>query len=210
MNIAPARSVQVVSRRRRAIASVAIAALVIPHLVALMSPPAVARELISRADYETCQAQDESAFRAAIEVITVRALQKGTASIDYNALVADEWRKNGLDEVIDKRVDLAIAEVKAETSWGSLLQSLADAEQAQKLAVAVAERVYRSDALKAAIEGLATGVGNAVGSRIELASIDAAGPALMCLQAFLGPRYGSTVSRAVVADAGKEFGLDAS
>ncbi len=206
----PVRTLERPSRRSRATAILAVAAILVPQITPVLSQPAAARDLISRADYETCQAQDETAFRSAIETITVKALQQGTAAIDYNALVADEWRKNSLDEVIDKRVDLAIAEVKAETSWGSLLQSLADAEQAQKLAVAVAERVYRSDALKAGIEGLATGVGNAVGSRIELASIDAAGPALMCLQAFLGPRYGTTVSRAVVADAGKEFGLDPS
>lgn len=175
-----------------------------------MLSQAQAGDLISRADYDTCRAQDEAAFRTAIEAITVKALQKGTASIDYKALVADEWRKGGLDEIIDKRVDLAVAEVRAETSWANLLSSLADTDQAQKLAVAVAERVYRSDAIKSGIEGLANGVGNAVGKSIEYASIDAAGPALMCLQAFLGPRYGTAVSRAVVADAGKEFGLDPS
>ena len=200
------RPVRTASATRRAAAWALSAVVANP----LTSPGIAAKELISRADYETCQAQDEAAFRAAIEAITIKALQAGTAAIDYKALVADEWRKGSLDEVIDKRVDIAVAEVKSETSWGSLLQSLADAEQAQKLAVAVAERVYRSDAMKAGIEGLAGGVGKAVGAQIELASIDAAGPALMCLQAFLGPRYGTTVSRAVVADAGREFGLDPS
>lgn len=197
---------------RRAVAALTAAAMLAHSTLPVLAQTGVAqtRELISRGDYERCQAQDETQFRQAIETITVAALQKGTASIDFRALVADEWRKGGMDDIIDRRVDIAIAEVKAETSWGSLLQSLADSEQAQKLAVAVAERVYRSDAVKSGVEALATGVGNAVGTSIELASIDAAGPALMCLQAFLGPRYGSTVSRAVVADAGREFGLDTS
>lgn len=190
----------------------ATAALLVQPLAPVLtaSTPAMAGELISRADYDTCRAQDEPAFRVAIEAITVRALQKGASTIDYRALVADEWRKGGLDDIIDKRVDLAVAEVRAETSWANLLSSLADKEQAQKLAVAVAERVYRSDAIKSGIEGLVNGVGNAVGKSIEFASIDAAGPALMCLEAFLGPRYGTAVSRAVVAVAGTEFGLDPS
>ncbi len=172
--------------------------------------PAMAQDLITTADYETCRAQDDGSFRQAIEGITVKALQKGIAGLDYKALVADEWRKGGVDELIDRRVDLAVAEVRSETSWANLLQSLADAEQAQKLATAVAERVYRSDAVIAGVEGLAMGVGISVGKSIELASVDAAGPALMCLQAFLGPRYGASVSRAVIQDAGKEFGLDPS
>lgn len=189
------------------VTAVLVAAQVSPLLIAL---PAVAQPGFNRAELATCEAQDEAGFRAAIEQITVKALQTGVATIDYKALVADEWRKGGLDDVIDKRVDLAVAEVRAETSWGGLLSSLADTEQAQKLAVAVAERTYRADAVKSGIEALATGVGQGVGKSIELATIDAAAPALMCLQAFLGPRYGSTVSRTVVANAGKEFGLDPS
>jgi hypothetical protein len=60
----------------------------------------------------------------------------------------------------------------------------------------------------AAIESLAVGVGNRVGGAIETATRDAAEPALTCLQAFLGPRYGSTVSRVVAGDAGRELGLE--
>ena len=194
----------------RAVSWALAAAIVVNPIANPLARPAAAagKELISRSDYERCQAQDETQFRAAIETITVDALRKGTAAIDYKALVADEWRKGGLDDLIDQRVDIAVAEVKAETSWASLLQSLADSEQAQKLAVAVAERVYRSDAMKTGIDTLATGVGNELARPLELAVVDSAGPSLMCLQAFLGSRFGSTVSRAVVADAGNAFGLD--
>ena len=62
--------------------------------------------------------------------------------------------------------------------------------------------------VKAAIEELAVGVGKSVGRNIELATLDAAEPALQCLQAFLGPRFGSTVSRVVARDAGREFAID--
>jgi hypothetical protein len=163
---------------------------------------------MTRADYEACQTRDEAAFRTAIEAITLKALQSGLANVNYEAAVATEWRRGGLDELIDKRVDLAVAEIRDETSWGQLLRSLASKEKAQELATAVAERVYRSDAIKTAIEGLAIGVGKQVGQSIELATIDAAGPSLQCLQAFIGPRYGATVARVVTRDAGKEFSVD--
>src|SRR5690606_25546945 len=67
------------------------------------------------------------------------------------------------------------------------------------------ERVYRSDAMKTAIADRATAVGSEVGSRIGLATRDAAGPALQCLQADLGPRYGATIGSIVREDARRDF-----
>ena len=160
---------------------------------------------LSKADYEACQARDEASFKTAIQAISVRALQAGIANVDYRAAVGDQWRRIGMDEIVDDRVDLAIEEVRQETSWGNLLQSLANQQKAQELATAVAERVYRSDAIKAALEQLAVGVGNEIGKQMEFASQDAAEPALACLKAFVGARYGETASRAVVGDAGKEI-----
>ena len=99
---------------------------------------------ISRADYEACQARDEGGFKSAIEALTAKSLANGLAGVDYKAIVANEWRKGNLDEVIDKRVDQAMVEVKDETSWAGLLQSLASKDKATELATAVAERVYKS------------------------------------------------------------------
>jgi hypothetical protein len=185
----------------------AVASLTILALVAQPAAPAAARA-ISRAEYEACQARDEQGFRAAIEALTHKALQAGLARVDYPAVIAAEWRRAGLDEVIDKQVDIAIGEVRDESSWGTLLQSLASRDKAQELATTAAERVYRSDAMKTALENLAVGVGKEVGRTIELSTLDAAEPALQCLEAFLGPRYGSTVARVVAMDAGREFQVD--
>lgn len=166
-----------------------------------------ARAELSRSDYEACQARDAASFRKAIEGVIAKALREELRTLDYESIVAIEWRHLKLDKLIDARVDQAVTDVREETSWGSLLQSLASQEQAQKLATAVAERVYRSDEMRKAIEALATGVGQAIGGRIELASQDATGPALRCLKAFLGPRYGEMISNAVTADAGSNFDL---
>ncbi len=179
---------------------------VVLHSVGPAIAPALAQQnLQSRNEYEACQTQDEATFRRAIRAITLAALNNGTAGIDYDALVRDQWRKHKLEDVIDKRVDLATAEVRSETSWGQLLKSLAYRDKAKELAAAVAERVYRSDALKTALETMAVGVGQEIGKSIELTATDAARPAQRCLQAFLGPRYGRTVARAVIKDTGAAF-----
>jgi nitrogen regulatory protein PII-like uncharacterized protein len=163
---------------------------------------------MTRADYEACQAQDEQGFRRAIEALTLKGLEAGLAKFDYRALVADEWRRERFDDVIDKQVDEAIDQVREESTWFQLWSSLASRERAQELATAAAERVYRSDAIRTGIERIATGVGKEIGRRIELAVIDTAGPAMQCMHAFLGRRYGTTVAGIVSADTGREYSVD--
>ncbi len=162
---------------------------------------------VTRADIEACKSQDEASFRKAIADITTYSLEKSLQNVDYKALVDDEWRKGDVGAIIDARVDIAIKEVREETSWGNLLKTLAYREEAQKLATEVAERVYRSEVVTNAIAALASGVGEQVGKRIEYAAKDAAQPALNCLQAYLGPRYGTTVSSLVRDDARKDFAV---
>ena len=107
---------------------------------------------MSRADYEACQTRDEAAFRTAVQSVIAGALDRSISTVDYTALVTDLWRDGNLDKIVDTRVDLAVAEVRDETSWGSLIKSLGSKDKAQELATAVAERVYRSEAMKAALE----------------------------------------------------------
>ena len=177
-------------------------------LAAAQVAPAFATEALTKSEYEACQAREEPAFHAAIEAISIRALKTGIANVDFRAIVGDEWRRGGLDEIVDNHVDLAVEEVRQETSWANLLESLASQQKAQDLATAVAERVYRSDAMKTALETLAIGVGKEIGKQIQFATEDAAEPTLACLKAFVGARYGTTVARAVAGDANKGNAFD--
>ena len=169
--------------------------------------PVVAQNL-TKAEYEACQARDEAAFRAAIDGLTHRALQEGLKKVDYAGLVSDEWRKNNFDDVLDKSVDAIVAEVTTETSLWERGRSLFNQDKAKELATSVAERVYRSDEVKNALETITAGVARGVGGSILLATSDAAEPSLECLKAFLGPRYGTTVARVVADDAKREFLID--
>jgi hypothetical protein len=191
---------------RPAVSCLAAAALLMAQSPSVRSQPP--QNQMTRTDYEACQAQDEQAFRRAIEAITLGGLEAGLAKLDYKPLVADEWRRERFDDVIDKQVDGAVGQVRDESTWMQLWSTLASRDKAQELATTVAERVYRSDAIKQGIERIATGVGKEIGKRIELAVIDTAGPAMQCMQAFLGRRYGTTVAGVVSADTGLQYSVD--
>jgi len=191
------------SRFRAGVSGLAAALLLFSHV-----PRAGAAPVMTRAEYEACQARDEAGFRSAIEAVTRKGLESGLVGLDYKAVLGDEWRRGNVDDVIDRQVDLAVGQVREESSWTQLLQSLASKDRAQELATAVAERVYRSDAMKKTIEEMAAGVGREIGKRIEAAATDTAAPAVECMQAFLGRRYGAAVARAVSADAGRQINID--
>ncbi len=197
---------------RRGVTGVSLAAFLATQmpLALLSAAPAAAQGVLSRSEYEACQARDEAAFRSAIEVITVKGLTNGLATVDYRAVVGDEWRKTNMNDVIDRQVDQAIAEVSDENSLWSKASSIFSSDKSKELATTVSERVFKSEGMKKSLENLAGGVGTVLGKRIELASSDTAEPAVQCMQAFLGPRYGATIARVVAKDAGREFQIDPS
>lgn len=164
---------------------------------------------LTRADYEACKAHDEEGFRRAVDAITLAALEKGLAGFDYKASVGDEWRSADVDRVLAAEVDKAIETIRAQTGFGEQISSLFNKETAQRLATDAAERVFRSDPIKKAVETLAAGVGRDVGRRLELAIADASEPAARCVRAFLGPRYGAMIAGVVGGDAARDFALDA-
>ena len=202
-------------RGRRAVSSLTLACFVLGQisLAAVSATSASAQattasQIMTRVEYEACQATDEATFRAAIEKLTLKGLTVGLASVDYRALVGEHWRKTNMSDVIDKQVDASVAEVSEENGYWAKATSLFNSEKSKELANTVAERVFKSESLKRSLELMANGVGSSLGKRIELASADTAEPAMQCLQAFLGPRYGATIARVVSKDAGKEFQMD--
>jgi hypothetical protein len=191
------------ARFRSAVSCLTAAAFLFAH-----TPGVGAATTLTRADYEACQAQDEQGFRAAIEALTLKGLEGGLDKLDYGPLVAEAWRRERFDEIIDRQVDEGIAQVRDESTWYQLWSSLASRDRANDLATSAAERVYRSEPVKEGIDRIATGVGKDIGKRIELAVADTSGPAMQCMQAFLGQRYGATVAGVVSADTGREYTLD--
>lgn len=193
----------------RLVALVTMAALVVAGLQPL-GPARAAVTGAETAPMPACDVSDETVFHDEVARLTQTALERGLKDVDYNAAVADAWRKAGLNDLLDALIDKAVAEIRDETAWTDLLKTLASKEAAQKLATSIAERVYRSDTIQKAIEGLAGDVGSGLSGRIELATLDAAGPAVTCVKTFLGSRYGSTISLIVADDTGRQFETSAS
>lgn len=189
------------TRSRQALGLLLAASLVVGALPApVISPIATAR-----AAEATCQVDDEATFRAGIDQITTDMLKRSLETVDYQAVVTDEWRKLYMDEFLDRRVSAAVDEVQSESGYLDLLKTLTSKEATQKLTSTVAERVYRSEDMKAAIERLVTEVGKTLATRIELGALDAKLPAVACVREFLGPRYGASISLMVSEDTGKAF-----
>jgi hypothetical protein len=153
----------------------------------------------------SCQVDNETAFRAEIDKLTTETLRRSLAGVDYQAAVADEWRKLYMDEFLDRRVAAAVDEIKEESGFLDLLKTLTSKEATQRLTTTVAERVYRSEEMKAAIERLVVEVGKTLATRIELGALEAKLPAVACVRAYLGPRYGSSISLMVAEDTGSAF-----
>jgi hypothetical protein len=177
-----------------------------PSALAPSTPASSAPAIDSSSSYvDSCQVADEERFRSEIDRLTFTALETSLQGVDYGSIVRDVWRRQAIDPTLDAQVDKAIAQVIEETSWTTILQSLASREAAEKLAMAVAERTYQSDEVKKAVEQVAAAVGDQLAGRIELATLDAALPAVGCVRAYLGGRYGSAIALMVADDTGKQF-----
>ena len=191
------------NRIRPAVSCLTAAALLLAQV-----PAARAASAMTRAEYEACQARDENGFRAAIEALTRRGLETGLANVDYKVLVADEWRRGNIDDLIDREVDRAIGEVRDEFE---LVQAVVDAGLAGEGAGARHHRRRAGLPFRHHEEGdRGTGDGAGQGDRqAHRARHDRhGGPATQCMQAFLGRRYGTTVARIVADGAGKEYSVD--
>ena len=182
-----------------------LSATLAPLAVQAADSTAAPAKVVSGALPGNCQVGDEEAFRAAIDQLTFEAISKGLKNVDYNALVNVAWRETGTELTLNQRVSKSVEEVREEKGVLNLVQSLVSKEAIEALATTVAERTYRSEEMRKAIEAIAADVGRQLSGRIELATLDAAAPAIACVRSFLGPRYGSAVSLLVADDTGKAF-----
>lgn len=153
---------------------------------------------MNRKQYDACYTKDEKEFKIAIRSIIHKALMRGTSNIDYKTLVHEQWRAHKLDDVLDAQIDSTMLQIKSETSWKQLLQSLTNHQKATELAIDMAERVYLSRKIKKALIEIVVDVRREIGDSLEFTAYDAKQPSESCLHAFLGRRYGQTVTTAIV------------
>ncbi len=144
---------------------------------------------------EECQNLNDPDVRAQIRKLTESALARELGEVDYAALVDKHWRDVKMSERLDTEIDDAIRIVRADTNILDRAYSTVSREQAEKTAVAVAERAYGSEGFKAAMADLARGVGADFGVRIEGSAAKVAGPVIACVRTALQSRYGGAVAQ---------------
>ncbi len=144
-----------------------------------------------------CRVEDEAAFEARIREVSGAAFAEGIRKIDFDALIADQWRDNRMDALVAELVDRATEDAREQSDWSDLVSTLVSSESAKKLANDMALRVYRSDKFKAAVTELVEDASRELAGGLELTTIDAAEPTLECVRAFVGARYGRGMARIV-------------
>lgn len=145
-----------------------------------------------------CRELDDENVRAAIQSITRQRLRDELSGLNYAALVQQYWSQTNMDRRIDERIDIAIREVRADTDWFARAYSTISKQQAEKFAVAVAQKTYDSDAFRAAMAQLTTAIGENIGGRLEQAAAGASGPAVSCMRLALEARYGGAIGQTFV------------
>lgn len=160
----------------------------VPHTTAQVSAP------IS-IDIDQCQNLSDPEVRAQLQALTKNSLGEQLGAIDYRALVDMHWRDANMGERLDREIDEAIRIERANTTILDRAYSTVSKEQAEKTAIAVAERAYGSEGFKSAISDLAQGVGKDFGIRLEQAASRVSTPVIDCVRTALQRRYGDAVAQ---------------
>lgn len=143
--------------------------------------------------YQECQTVDADALGAEIEVLALAVLQAEGASIDVPAMVERQWLATGMDAVIAREVDAAVAALMLEAPYWKRFLSGWSAAQAEELTNAVATRAYGSAAMGEALDTLALGVAGELAQELQAAAAASASTSLLCLQEYVGEQYSETL-----------------
>ncbi|MBX2804504.1 MAG: hypothetical protein KTR19_00910 [Hyphomicrobiales bacterium] len=143
---------------------------------------------------EQCQDLGDPEVRGQLEALTKNSLQEQAGQLDYTRLVNEQWDTVGMDRRLDREIDEAIRIEREKTSIFGRAYSTVSQEEAERTAIAVAERAYDSEGFRNAIADLAQGVGNEFGQRIEAAATRVSAPVIDCVRTALQTRYGGAVA----------------
>ncbi len=158
-----------------------------PH-VALAQPAPVVT-------IDECRALNDADVRDRIRELASTSLKAELTAIDYPGLVDKYWAKDGTGARIDREVDVAIASVRADSSWIDRAYSTVSKSSATRFATAIADKAYNSEGFKGAIQELAEGVAKDAGAQIEKATAKVSNPIIACVQTALQSRYGGAIAQ---------------
>lgn len=153
-----------------------------------------------------CSKVDREQLRAEIERIAQQVLTDDSSRLDIAALVQRKWSERNLEGVIDAEVARATEKLGNEESYLNRLWSGWSAETAQEFATRIANDAFGAAPFKAAIDELAQAIAAELAHEIEADFARAASAALLCLKAYIGQRYSTTLYSAFESKVSVEVG----
>ena len=163
--------------------------------LALVALPAYAQDGPRASDYTfgECSRIDRETLRSEIERTAYTVLTEQSSGLNLTALVERRWVDLEVDAVIDAVVAQAVAQVAAEEGYFSRLWSGWSADKAEEFATRIADDAFTAPAFRNKIDELSTAIAVEIAQEIEADFARAASAAFLCMKAYVGAQYSTTL-----------------
>jgi hypothetical protein len=155
--------------------------------------------------YEECSRADESVLRGELQSLGHDILAREGDNIDVAAIVQRKWTELGVSAVLDAEVEAAIARVRSESSYWERFLSGWSPEQAEALAARVSAYTFESPTLQGKLSELSDAIAAELAREVETMSALSASSALLCMQAYVGEHYSSTLFALFQSEIGQQI-----
>ncbi len=171
-------------------------ALVIGALLVSLAPPPrlLAQEPPPTYTFQECQQVEEPRLRDELNAITQNVFATEQSNLDIQRLVDQAWLELGLDAVVDREVERAIARVHSEEDYWSRFLSGWSADKAEELTTKVANYAFGSESFRNAVADLSSTVADDLADELGAMTAKSASSALLCVQEFIGDTFSHTMA----------------
>lgn len=152
-----------------------------------------AQDTTSDYTFGDCSQVDQDQLRNEIQKVAHDVLTNQSAGIDIDKVVTRQWMGLRVDETIDAEVQHAIDQVYVDEGYWSRLWSGWSSEKAQEFATRIANSAFGSDTFHKKIDELSNAVAQEISQEIEANFARAASAAFLCMKAYVGDKYSSTL-----------------
>jgi hypothetical protein len=151
-------------------------------------------------DLGACANLNEEDLRGELNVIAQQIFAADENGIDLEAMVDEAWQELGMDRLIDRQVDAAIAQVRRDEETLDKFLSGWSPDKAEDLTYLVAESVFDSEEFRQAIEKLSIRIAAQIEARIGELAAESVAVNLLCLRQFVDRHYSDAVVTAFAND----------
>ena len=143
--------------------------------------------------YGECSRIDKEQVRSEIEQAAQTVLSAHSGQLSIAQLVERKWAERNIDAVIDEEVARAVNNVAQNEGYFSRLWSGWSADKAEEFATRIADDAFASARFHEKLDELATAVADEIAREIDASFAEAASAAFLCMKAYVGARYSTTL-----------------